>query len=233
MKQLITVGLLLALLCGLSAEAGSFKRKGADPEAETVAATEDSLAAPTGRSLVFLRSLVVPGWGESVMARSKPGLKHRGRLHFWLDVGLLASAWTLNRVGDIKREEYQSYAQDAAGASPHGDSSDYWVNVSNYMSLDEYNLAMLQTGRLSRVIGEEDRWEWQDRSAFIRYRDLRARSERAYSQVLAVSGAILINHLLSGVHALQLSRIPLEAAPTELGLGLSLPLDLQGAVGLR
>jgi hypothetical protein len=226
--------LILLLLAGSLQAAGFRKRSGeedARPKPEQLA--DSSQVADRGSSLIFLRSLAVPGWGEAVAARSRPDLNHRGRLHFWLDVGLIAGAVTLNHVGNIKRSEYQSYAMSAAGAADHSDGSDYWVNVSNYLSMEEYNLAMLQTGRLSRIYSEENNWEWSTRSEFIRYRDLRARSERAYSQALAVAGAILINHVLSGVHALQLSKVPIEATPTELGLGIGIPLDLQGAFSRR
>ena len=238
--------LLLALaLTAVVAHAGTFRRPagGDKPAVPPPAVLPDSLreipparveeasarrdgVSPGG---AFLRSLVLPGWGQAVLARSRPELRGRGRTGFWLDVGLAAGVWGLTRLGQIKESEYQAYARRAAGAADHADGSEYWIDVSNYESRADFNQAMLEIGRPQRrYLDAADDWAWPSYGDLIRYRDLRAVSEHARAQTLALGGALFINHVLSGVQALRLARHAgdLSCYPVEGGLGLSLACDL-------
>lgn len=239
-------GLILLLCLGLMAPAalaGRFKR-GDNSPTPTPAARLDSLeresrTAPVpatlpgdrgpGKAGLFLRSLAVPGWGQAVLARSRPELKGRGQAGFWLDVGLVTGAWALLHVSQVKETEYQAYAVRVAGARPHSDNSDYWVDVSNHLSRLDFNQAMLESGGYSdRYLDPADDWAWPSRAEQTRYRDLRAVSEKAYSQALAVGGALFINHVLSAAHVLRLSRQEprLSALAVPGGVGLAYSLDL-------
>jgi hypothetical protein len=236
--------LLLSLIVGgwSPLQAARFKRP------TSGAAAMDSLRVPAAPRLdeprsvesvgprpagLFLRSLVVPGWGQAVLARSRPELKGKGKTGFWLDVGLATGAWALLRHSRIKEMEYQSYALRVAGARRHGDGSDYWVAVSNHLSRAEYNQAMLESNNWNdRYLDPEDDWAWPSQAEQSRYRDLRAVSEKALSQSLAVGGALFINHVLSAAQTLRLVRQAepggpaLTALPVPGGLGLALSLDL-------
>ncbi|MFA7330662.1 MAG: hypothetical protein WC326_06250 [Candidatus Delongbacteria bacterium] len=233
---------LLAAPCLLApaAQAARFKRGGSTA---APAARPDSLeqtrrpalrpAAPLpgtpGTAGLALRSLVVPGWGQAVLARSRPELQGRGQAGFWLDVGLVTGAWALLHLSQTKQDEFQAYAVRVAGARPHGDASDYWVDVSNHLSRADFNQSMLEAGGYSeRYLDPADDWAWPSRSEQTRYRDLRAVSEQAFSQALAVGGAIFLNHVLSAAHVLRLAREEprLSALPVPGGVGLALSLDL-------
>lgn len=227
------VCMLATLLCGSVALAGGFRKSPVD---EARDARRDSLrqalqvveqADPSGPSPggLFLRSMVLPGWGQVVLARSRPEVKGRGRTGFWLDMGLAAGVWGLSRYSEIKATEYRSYATRVAGAASHGEGSDYWVDVSNYLSRGDFNQAMLEANLPERrYMDAADDWNWGERSRLIRYRDLRAMSERAQAQALATCGAIFVNHMLSGVQVLRLAR-----APHGLELGAS-PMAPSGSV---
>lgn len=239
---LFLAALLMAqCLLAPAARAARFKRAGATP---APTARPDSLEqtrpllrpapplpgtpATPGTAGLALRSLVVPGWGQAVLARSRPELLGRGQAGFWLDVGLVTGAWALLHLSQTKQDEFQAYAVRVAGARPHGDSSDYWVDVSNHLSRTDFNQSMLETGGNSeRYLDPADDWAWPSYSEQTRYRDLRAVSEKAFSQALAVGGAIFLNHVLSAAHVLRLAREErLSAVPVPGGLGLALSLDL-------
>lgn len=238
------VCILATLLCGSVALAGGFRKSPADEAQE---ARRDSLrqaqvvvekadpSAPSPGGL-FLRSMVLPGWGQAVLARTRPEVKGRGRAGFWLDMGLAAGVWGLSRYSEIKAAEYRSYAMRVAGAASHGADSDYWVDVSNYLSREDFNQAMLEANLSERrYLEEADDWNWGEREHRIRYRDLRAMSERAQAQALATCGALFVNHMLSGVQVLRLARTPrgleLGASPTApfgsmAGIALVARMDL-------
>lgn len=230
---------LALLLLGLglqTAWAGTFRDDGSAADAERGRrddakreAVADTSRGPSGGG-VFLRSLLVPGWGESVVARAHPELGRPGRVPFLVDLGLAAAAVGLVHYGGVKRDEYQSYASRVAGAGPHADDSDFWVDVSNHASVETYNTAMLQNGNpAARYTEEGDSWAWPSSAERGRYRDLRAVSEDAYSRALALGGAMVVNHLLSAVRAnrlLRRSNLDLEAALAPGGAGLRVGFDL-------
>ncbi len=237
-------GLILLLCLGLmapAAQAARFKRAGDSP---APAARLDSLKhaqPPAAESVVrrdgpgpaglFLRSLTVPGWGQAALARSRPEVQGKGKAGFWLDVGLFTGAWALLHLSQVKQDEFQAYAVRVAGARPHSDNSDYWVDVSNHLSRAEFNESMLEVGGYNeRYLDPADDWAWPTRSEQTRYRDLRAVSEKAYSQALAVGGAIFLNHVLSAAHVLRLARQEpqFSAVPVPGGVGLAVSLNLGG-----
>jgi hypothetical protein len=193
-------------------------------------ADRQAMKPQVSRGGVFLRSLVVPGWGETVVARARPELGAPGRTPFLVDLGLATAVWGFARYGSIKRDEYQAYAGRTAGAGFHGDGSDFWVDISNYASVEAYNTEMLRQGRhYLRYDPATHGWSWPDTASRARYRDLRALSEDAYSRALAVGGAMLVNRLLSGIRAARLAQdSPLELAflPRADGWSLALSIDL-------
>jgi hypothetical protein len=235
----------LGLTLASPLEAARFKRPATSPSADSLRVPAsppaetmdrepgDGPAAGPRPAGLFLRSLAVPGWGQAVLARSRPELKGKGKTGFWLDVGLATGAWALLRHSRIKQAEYQSYAMRVAGARRHGDGSDYWVAVSNHLSREAYNQAMLESnGWNQRYLDPADDWAWPGTAEQNRYRDLRAVSEKALSQSLAVGGALFINHVLSAAQTLRLVRQAepggpaLTALPVPGGVGLALSLDL-------
>jgi hypothetical protein len=192
----------------------------------------DSLRGPSPLSL-FGRSLLVPGWGQRVLARSRPEMKNFGRRAFYLDLALITTYVGLTHVATLKENEFQSYAGQRAGASPHGDSSDFWVDLSNYASREAYNDAMMTLGRPHlRYDDLNDDWQWGSTAERARYRDLRAMSSDASSRALAVGGVILLNHVFSGIQALKLAQSPidLQAVQVNQGIGVAIGFDLESTL---
>lgn len=230
------VAALLLALCAGPLAAGTFRGGDRDRDAERLerqrrrAGSQADTTGLPSRGGVFLRSLLVPGWGESVVARARPELGRPGRTPFLVDVGLAVAVAGFARYGTVKRDEYQAYAQRVAGAGPHGDGSDFWVDLSNHASMEAYNEALLRSGRTTgRYEAPADYWAWPSTAQRARYRDLRAMSEDAYSRALAVGGAMVVNRLLSSVRANRLLRkveFELEAVPAAGGAGLRLGFDL-------
>ncbi|MCA9783812.1 MAG: hypothetical protein KDC10_03310 [Calditrichaeota bacterium] len=215
--------ILLLLACAVTGLSRSFDRT---PPAER---TQDVLKADstrhTGALGAFARSVVVPGWGQSWLKQPE-----KGRFQFYLDLGLATLTVGLVHFAGAKEDEYMSYAQQVAGADRKGRNSDYWVNVSKYDSRAAYNEAMLRANRPDRrYLDPADDWNWPGRDQRGQFRNTRALSEDAYSQALAAGGAILLNHLISGVHALKLAGDPahsrLSAFQQNGRLGLALALD--------
>lgn len=223
-RILVELG-LLALVAG-AVSARSFDPK---PPADTPKrdrALADSLLRPerSGGAGAFARSLVIPGWGQSWLKQPE-----KGRFQFYLDLGLVALTTGLAHYASAKEDEYMSYGQQVAGARRVDRDSDYWVHVAKYDSREDYNQAMLRANRPEqRYLDPADDWSWPTRDQRGHFRNTRALSEDAYSQALAAGGAILMNHLISGIHALKLAgdrpESGLRATAEEGRLGLVIPL---------
>jgi hypothetical protein len=236
MRPIVSAGTraLCALLLVLSwggtgdtaCQARSFDRT---PRPEWVkrdrAAVDSVMHKPGGGPGAFARSVVIPGWGQSWL--QQPG---KGRFQFYLDLGLATLTTGLLHYASAKEDEYMSYAQQVAGADRKGRDSDYWVHVAKYGSRLEYNEAMLRANRPDRrYLDTADDWSWPGRDERGHFRNTRALSEDAYSQALAAGGAILLNHLISGIHALKLAgdrqapALSAIARDGRLGLAIAVP----------
>jgi hypothetical protein len=230
MKKLFACCLLIALPSLVLA--GRWDR---DPVEAPPTRVEDSVNGPSA-VLVFGRSLLVPGWGQRVLARSRPEFEGYGKKAFYLDLALLTSIVSLRHYAGLKEDEFHTYAAQHAGAAPHGSSSDFWVDMSNYASRADYNDAMMRLGRpYLRYDAGHDDWQWDNTAQRGHYRDLRAYASDASSRALALSGMVLLNHILSGVQALKLLNMPVDlaAVQSDAGLGIAMGFDLQSALSLR
>jgi hypothetical protein len=226
LARTLAMGLLLAALLAPAGGARSFDREPKPEKTGRDKAVADSLirAPRSGGAGAFARSLVIPGWGQSWLDQPE-----KGRFQFYLDLGLLSLTTGLLHYASAKEDEYMSYGQQMAGARKRDRDSDYWVHVAKYDSREAYNQAMLRANRPDqRYLDPADNWSWPDRDSRGHFRNTRALSEDAYSQALASGGAILLNHLISGIHALKLAgdrREPAVTAIAEQGrLGLAIPL---------
>ncbi len=220
--------LALALLLGtLSApktvEAFSFDRE-KQREREEILAEADTTENKWSPGGAFLRSMVVPGWGQAHMEQWE-----KGRMQFVIELGLLAGGYMIYSYAEAKRDEYVALAQRHAGVREHSRNSDYWVDISKYDNRAEYNEAMLRANRSQdRYLDPADDWDWDSIDHRAHYRNTRALSEDGYSQLLAVGGGILLNHIVSGIHAMKLAgRLNAEALEVTVGegrVGLALAL---------
>jgi hypothetical protein len=185
----------------------------------------DTLGIP-GPLGLFGRSLLIPGWGQKVAAGYDPEYEGSGKLALYVDLGLAAITWGLIKYAGIKRSEYQTYAAEVAGVGYHSDNSDFWVDIANYDSRDDFNRSALENGNLyGQYTSQGDHWMWPVERQRGRYIDLRAASEDAYSAALAAGGTIILNHVLSAVHAMRIGSKLRDVRLKELkggGLGASL-----------
>ncbi len=174
---------------------------------------EPPRAVPAGK--YFLRSLVLPGWGEW-------GLGHRRRgLAFLLAEGALWSTFAAFKIyGRWRENDYIHFAYERAGVAPGHKEQSFYFHVSNYRNLYEYNEEMRRFRRYGDVYPEDAAhfWEWKSKSDRLRFDRLRLTSQLAFRNATLTVGAVLINHLLSAVDAVWMAhrergRLAVRAVP--------------------
>ena len=152
---------------------------------------------PTGKA--FLRSLLVPGWGEW-----KAGARTRARV-FWISESALAAAFIGFRVyGHLKANDYKAWAAIHAGADFSGKPERFATNISYYHDILEYNEYQRRLRRYDLVypLTEANWWEWDSAVSRERFNSLRIQSQTAYRNAVIVLGLAFANHVFSGIDAI-------------------------------
>ena len=149
----------------------------------------------------FWRSLLVPGWGQHYTTGG-------GSRFLVTELAFWGGYWGFERLGDIRRSQYRTYAAEHAGARTGGKGGVYFEDLGFYQSRLEHNqFARYKDGPEAEIypLGADFFWEWDQEASRERYRELRNSSASAGRQALFVTGLVVVNHLVSAVHAARLA----------------------------
>jgi len=216
MRRLISLCILLLLASGPAFSqdgvgfAGLLPQMNREIESATAGARQahlfriDSLGTsttPTSKGKAFLRSLIIPGWGQKSI-----GAKTSARTFFAVEVALWAGFTMFQLRGHWLEENYRLFGKTHAGFDENGKADRYFVDVGNYNSIDEYNEAKLRNRDLAGLYDREAFfWKWDSETNRGYYDHIRVRSERAFSNSSFVIAGVLANHVISGIHAAYLT----------------------------
>lgn len=148
----------------------------------------------------FFKSLIVPGWGQLSLQHKNSALAF-----FGTELVLVGGMMTLNSYGRTTRADYHALAAAHAGVTGEHDH-DFYVDVGNWMSVDDYNEKRLQERNYDALYtSPEDRWQWDSDEHRGQMEKARIRSDRAFNSVIYIIGGMAINHVASAIHAGRLS----------------------------
>jgi hypothetical protein len=148
-----------------------------------------------GRS-AFIKSLIVPGWGQYSLGHRGAGLAFLGA-----DLALVGGILTLRAYGQSTRDDYQALARAYASVSgSHG--HDFYVDVGNWMTTAEFNEARLEERNFDALYtSPQDQWSWDTNTHRAEMENTRIKSDRAFNQVIYFVGGMVLNHVASAIHA--------------------------------
>ncbi len=161
----------------------------------------------------FLRSLILPGWGERSLNQDPRGNAFlTTETVLWMGYGLLGVLARRNHDNMIE------FAVQNAGVKPVGKSSHYFDDIGKYNSLADYNDQMLrdrQSDMLYPVTDGTYAWSWNNNANRQRYKDLKFSRNLYQNFAVYMLGAVTINHFASAIDVLWLQqhRLGLKAAP--------------------
>ncbi|MCB2212454.1 hypothetical protein KQI52_10120 [bacterium] len=147
-------------------------------------------------SEAFLRSAVLPGWGQRYGDRN-----FRGAIFSGVEVGLW-TALLLTRQDWIEGEDdYMTFARQHAGVSGSPDHQ-YFVDIGNYNTMDEFNEAQ----RAQRQYADQYRssssyWEWDSSKNRERFKDIRIDADASKRRIYYFVGGLVLNRVLSSIDA--------------------------------
>jgi len=145
----------------------------------------------------FMRSLLIPGWGQR-----RGGAKTAAR-NFFVAEALLWSGFTALEVyAGWQKNDYKLFSARHAGAQISGKDEQFFVEMGNFISVEEYNQARL---RRRDVEGLYDPaayfWRWDTDANRQKFFNLRKRSDKAFARAELVAAGVIANHIVSGIHA--------------------------------
>jgi hypothetical protein len=148
------------------------------------------------RGTAFVKSLLLPGWGQLEV-----GSKNAALTFFGTEVGLVGGLLALNSYGSANRADYRALAAAYAGViGDHG--HDFYVDVGNWMSVDEFNERRLREREFDALYtATQDRWYWDTDEHRGQMERARIRSDAAFNKIFYFVGGLVINHVASAIHA--------------------------------
>jgi len=151
----------------------------------------------------FLKSLLIPGWGQYSQGR-----KNQALLFFGLEVSFWGGMAGVQAYGKSLEGDYRAYAVSHADIDASGKTHDFYVNIGNYDNQSEYNAAQqISRDYEALYIGEEYYWQWDSDGNRETFDNLRVKSDLYKNSAIYFAGAIVINHLASAIDAARHSRI--------------------------
>ncbi len=154
---------------------------------------EEGAAKPISRSGAALRSLIIPGWGESYL-----GYHDTARWFFWTDVAIWAAVIGLETYSQWKEDQFFAYAASHAGAQMRGKTDQFYADIGNYDTWEAYNEAKLRERNYDALYTSPSYyWAWDSSQNRKTYDEMRISSRRAHNNVYIFLGAAALNRLIS------------------------------------
>ncbi|MFH0883741.1 MAG: hypothetical protein V2A56_12200 [bacterium] len=144
----------------------------------------------------FLRSAILPGWGQRYSGR-----KTRGAVFTAVDAGIwLSLAWSY-QAWHFGENQFIAFGQEHAflsGSHDHG----FYVDIGNFSDRDAYNEARRQQRDYSgQYRGADTWWEWDSAENRLTFKNLRIQADRNKNRISYLIGALVLNRVVSAIDA--------------------------------
>ena len=165
-----------------------------------VSIVQDLSSEKKSPALAVLYSLLLPGMGELYANRYDSGK------YFTIADGVLWGVFAgFNIYGNWQEKNYKSFAESRGGVVNSGKDADYYANIGNYLSIDEYNAAMDLQGSFNKVYDAATHyWKWDSNDQRREYRGMWSSSEQAFNNERFAVGALILNRVISAINAVRL-----------------------------
>jgi hypothetical protein len=151
-----------------------------------------------------IKSLILPGWGEHTLGYQKRA-KVMALTESFIFISILGSYSNANRI----EINYRAYAAQHAGVSTVGKDRQYWIDIGNYLSIDQFNEEHLRWRDFNAIYEQNKNWNWSwdDDNNMKSFEKMRIKSDTWKLRASFLVGGMVLNHIISAVDALYLFRI--------------------------
>ena len=121
----------------------------------------------------------------------------------------MVSIYTSSKYSNEIKRNYIAYASEHAGVVSEGKDREFWVDIGNYNTLNEYNDEHLRNRESSDLYPQNSQWNWEwdssDKRRFFESKRIQSDKLKLFS-TFAIGGLVL-NHFVSSIDALYLKRL--------------------------
>ena len=155
-----------------------------------------------------IKSFLVPGWGQSDL-----GYKERSKMYNYIEIGILLSMFSSTKYSNEIKRNYIAYATEHAGVISDGKDREFWVDIGNYNTLNEYNSEHLRNRDTGELYPQtvEWRWSWDNSENRKYFESKRIQSDKLKLFSTFTFGALFLNHFISSIDALYLKRLSVSS----------------------
>jgi len=160
--------------------------------------------------VVFLKSIVLPGWGEHSLGYNRRGYTFQGaELMCW------AAYAAFTYIGRAKKKDMKAFAAEHASINPSNKNKDYFADISSYDNIHQYNEAMYRNRSVNLVYSNLDKyyWDWDSENSRKDFDDLRYNSGIYLRNATLATTALVINRLISVIDIMSLTSGKIEDSP--------------------
>ena len=150
----------------------------------------------------ILKSALIPGWGETVLDNNK-----RARFFSTIELSLWTTCLATYTFSYHQMLQYQSFAVEHAGVDVTGKNHKYWVDIGNYIDLEHHNAEHLRWRIMDELYDQGDAWVWDSASNMKKFEAMRINSDLLAKRGMDILVAVAVNHIISAIDALYLSRL--------------------------
>ena len=156
----------------------------------------------------IIKSFLVPGWGQSDL-----GYKERSKMYNYIEIGILLSMFSSTKYSNEIKRNYIAYATEHAGVISDGKDREFWVDIGNYNTLNEYNSEHLRNRDTGELYPQtvEWRWSWDNSENRKYFESKRIQSDKLKLFSTFTFGALFLNHFISSIDALYLKRLSVSS----------------------
>lgn len=154
-----------------------------------------------------IKSAIIPGWGEYELGRCS-----RGNFFFTTEIiGIVLTTFSFVKSNNITTT-YQALAASHANVIIDGKNHQFWVDIGNYDSHDDYNDEHLRWREFENLYPNETNWnwDWDTEKKRNEFEDLRIESDRMKLAGKFFIGGIVLNHIVSVIDVYYLKNIALK-----------------------
>ncbi len=149
-----------------------------------------------------IKSALIPGFGESSLSRPS-----QSRFFKLLELTLWSTCIGFYKFSKHEKLQYQSYAAKYAGTNIVEKNHKYWVDIGNYLSLEQHNAEHLRWRQINDIYEAEYYWKWKSKGHMAKFEEMRIRSDKLSKYGEYTLGIITLNHIVSSINSLYLSKV--------------------------
>jgi hypothetical protein len=156
--------------------------------------TYEKKSVPMG----VLYSLLLPGMGELYGGNYGMGK------YFTIAEGALWISYAgFESYGTWTQNDARTFAVQHAGINLDNKSDGYFIDIGNFVSVEEYNQEILRERQIFKVYdpSSSNAWHWDSDANRETYRQLRVSSDEKFNNARFVLATIVANHIISAINA--------------------------------